>query len=897
MADLFLIINEAGVIECVSAPTVEAFGYTAAQLNGKSVRLILEIPSADEPLLAWLHASVNPILHGIHRDGRRFPLRLTQNEIHGDGQTHYVLLLQAPGETPVADDPFLQHKELYELATRQGRISVWEVDYRTNHLQFSPVLAGILGLSGDAIPTTLDGWAKYFHPDDWPILQRESERMLRREIPELNLECRMIHADGRVLWTLVRGEASFDAQGRPIQALGTSIDITQRKLAEQRAALEHAVTRVLAASPNLADASTPILRAICEALDWDVGVLWQANTEAQMLTCVQTWSRFPAVVEEFESVTRKFKFTPGVGLAGRVWSSRQPAWVVDVVQDTNFPRVKYAAKVGLHSALAFPILLEKSVHGVLEFFSQEIEQPDQELLQMMTVIGSQISQFIERKKAEEERDLFFTLSLDLLCIADMRGFRRVNPSFCKTLGYSEAELTSRPFLDFVHPDDLPATENAVAELQQGKDVIRFENRYRCKDGSYRWLSWQCPAPAAGSKLLYAVARDVTQAKRVQADLEHAKQEAERANRAKSEFLSRMSHELRTPLNAILGFGQLLQREPLSARQRQQIDLIVNGGRHLLNLINEVLDITRIEVGRLDLSPEAVDLASLLGEVVNLTQPMAEQRGITVTIDETSVRERSVLADKQRLKQVLLNLVSNAIKYNVERGKVALHCKATPQQRLQIQVQDFGPGIAPEKQTRLFTPFDRLGAEVTPIEGSGLGLVLSKRLVEIMGGTLTFVSQPGQGTSFIVELAQERSVKAILAELPTPAALPAGTDSPYTLLYIEDNAANIQLIEAVLAQRPGIRLVTAMEGQLGLQVARQIRPDLILLDVHLPDMKGSALMTTIRADADLREVPVVVISADATKYQIDRLYDAGASDYLTKPIDVDHFLSVLDCYLK
>ena len=628
---------------------------------------------------------------------------------------------------PINDDLFLQHKELYELATRQGRISVWEVDYRTNHLEFSPVLAKLLGLTVDLIPTTVEGWSRHFYPEDWQRLERESERMLRHEIAELNLECRMLRADGQFLWILVRSKASFDEQGRPLKAIGTAVDIT------------------------------------------------------------------------------------------------------------------------------------------------------------------------ERKKAEEERDLFFTLSLDLLCIADLSGFRRVNPTFCRTLGYTEEELTSKPFLDFVHPDDLQATQDQVAKLATGKNVIEFENRYRCKDGTYRWLSWQCPAPMPGSNLLYAIARDVTKAKEAHAELERAKKEAEQANRAKSEFLSRMSHELRTPLNAILGFGQLLQREPLTPRQHQQIELIVKGGRHLLDLINEVLDITRIEVGRLDLSPEPVNLADVIQEVVNLTQPMADQRSIHISIDEASMAKRSVLADKQRLKQVLLNLVANAIKYNVERGRVILRCEPAPEQRLQIQVQDTGPGISPAKQSRLFTPFDRLGAEMTPIEGSGLGLVLSRRLVEVMGGTLTCVSQAEQGTTFTIELAQARDPQVLADGHPLPAALD-NTGPARTVLYIEDNDANVKLIEAVVAHQPGIRLLTALQGNEGLDLARQHHPDLILLDVHLPDVKGCALMRSIHADPTLCDIPVVVISADATKRQIDNLLEAGAREYMTKPIDVDQLLRMLDRYL-
>jgi len=900
MSDLIVVINDTAAIESVSEAAAAAFGYSAAELVGRPSQLILAMPdrpSVIKPPFVWLSASAHPILHAIHRDGRRIPHRLTQHEIHGRGETHYVLLLEAPDGGADDEHDSLRHQHLYQLATFEGRISVWEVDYRTNHFEFSPAMGHMLGLSESQIPTSVDGWKQRFHPDDWRLIEREAERMLHREIPELNVEARMLHADGRTLWGLVRGKAFFDADGNPIKSVGTMIDITERRHAEQRASIAYAVTRVLAASPNIADASRLILQAICEALDWEVGALWRVDNGAQVLRCIQTWSKSSATFDEFESISQNTTFASGIGLPGRVWANPQSAWVPDVTSDANFPRARVAAKVGLHAALAFPILLENTVLGAMEFFSKEIKQPDEVLLQLMGTIGSQIGQFIERKKAEQERDLFFDLSLDLLCIADLRGFSKVNPAFCKTLGYAIDELTSRPFLDFVHPDDVQATVQVVADLERGKDVVFFENRYRCKDGTYRWLSWKTPAPKPGSDQLYAIARDVTDAKRVQADLNHALEQAENANRAKSDFLSRMSHELRTPLNAILGFGQLLQRDALSPRQREQIDMVVKAGRHLLMLINEVLDITRIEVGRLDISSEPVDLSELLREVIGLTQPLADARNIQLHVDPSAQRDCHVVADKQRLKQVLLNLISNAIKYNYENGRVVLRSEITPQGRLRLHVQDTGPGIPREMQHRLFVPFDRLGAESTAIEGSGLGLVLSRRLVEIMGGTLSFVSQPESGSTFTVELPIGQCALAVAA-VPTLPSFPEMDVGPArTLLCIEDNHANIRLIEAVLASRPNLRLLTAMQASVGLEMARTKVPDLILLDVHLPDMNGDDLLALLRADAMLRTIPVVVISADATARQIDRLLSAGASEYITKPIDVDQLLQILDRYLK
>src|SRR5439155_26267997 len=290
-----------------------------------------------------------------------------------------------------------------------------------------------------------------------------------------------------------------------------------------------------------------------------------------------------------------------------------------------------------------------------------------------------------------------------------------------------------------------------AKLAQGIDTISFENRYRCKDGSYRWLSWSAAA-ATTYQLIYAVGRDISDRKRSEEALEQARaaaeramEEAERANRAKSEFLSRMSHELRTPLNAILGFGQLLDLGTLDEEQRESVEQILKGGRHLLDLINGVLDIARIETGRIPLSVEPVAADEVASEVVDLIRPLAAERGVEVRFEDLDVEW--IMADRQRVKQVLLNLLSNGVKYNRAGGTVVLRGRRAPGDRVAIEVSDNGPGIAPADVARLFVPFERLGAESTGIEGTGLGLALSKRLAEAMGGTLEVESVAGQGCTF------------------------------------------------------------------------------------------------------------------------------------------------------
>lgn len=374
----------------------------------------------------------------------------------------------------------------------------------------------------------------------------------------------------------------------------------------------------------------------------------------------------------------------------------------------------------------------------------------------------------------------------------------------------------------------------------------------------------------------------------------AQEAAETANRAKSAFLSRMSHELRTPLNSVLGFGQLLDVEELTPSQADSVDHIMKAGRHLLDLMNEVLDISRIEAGELALSPEPVLVSELIQNAVNLIKPAAQQRGIQVLVDRSGVCDCYVFADKQRAKQILLNLLSNAVKYNRVQGTIALTCQQPTETRVSISVADTGHGIAHERLGLLFIPFERLGAESSDVEGTGIGLALSRRLAEAMGGSLQATSTLGQGSTFSVELPRvEGPVERYERLSPPVAAAAATTNRGYRVLHIEDNLSNIKLVERIFEQRPDVEVIAAMHGGLGLELAREHDPALILLDLHLPDIDGDAVLQRLRDDPVTASIPVVIVSADATSGQIQRLLAAGATAYMTKPIDVRELLSVFE----
>lgn len=390
-------------------------------------------------------------------------------------------------------------------------------------------------------------------------------------------------------------------------------------------------------------------------------------------------------------------------------------------------------------------------------------------------------------------------------------------------------------------------------------------------------------------------RDITERLRAEQVVHAARAEAERANRAKSEFLSRMSHDLRTPLNAILGFAQLLEVDPGAVQD--SAGQILKAGRHLLGLINEVLDIARIEAGHPCLSLEPVLVHDVVESVMQLVRPLADQRQIRLSCGGPSLCRYHVIADRHRLSQVLLNLLGNAVKYNRAGGDVRVGCD----QRdglLRIRVTDTGAGIAAERLALLFRPFERLGAEHTAIEGTGLGLALSKGLVEAMGGTMGVETVVDRGSTFWVELrlTDAPAVRAAAPEAVGPLTIVDGGIQG-TVLYIEDNAPNIRLLERVLLRRPGVQLLAAQQGGAGIQQARRVGPDLVLLDLHLPDMPGEDVLRQLWEDPVTRQIPIAVLSADATPSQVKRLLATGAIAYLTKPLDLSALLQLIDETLR
>jgi PAS domain S-box-containing protein len=491
----------------------------------------------------------------------------------------------------------------------------------------------------------------------------------------------------------------------------------------------------------------------------------------------------------------------------------------------------------------------------------------------------------------------FDAAVDSIIVIDKNlKVVEASPSNDSTFAFSREETEGRVALDFVHPDDQGMILEALERGFANDEVVNVRFRGLHTDG--RWVMIESRGralrDAQGNPTgAVIISRDVSETVEAQLALELAKIEAEQANVAKSEFMSRMSHELRTPLNSVLGFAQILQMELEAPSELEMIGYIVKSGGYLLELINEVLDISRVESGSIAVSLELVSIEALVGECLQLVSGDAAAAGVEI-IDQCDVA-RHVRADPLHLKQALVNLLSNAIKYNHEGGTVTLTCDEDAG-RVRLGVTDTGPGVAPQLFDRLFVPFDRLDAESKGIEGTGLGLALSKGLMEAIGGSLGVESEPGTGSTFWLDLPLA-TTSTDFAEVELDVAAQPESNAVLTVLYIEDNIGNVRLLERLLVHKPNVRLITSLEGRLGLQLAQQHRPDLILLDVHMPDLSGYEVLELLRDDVRTASIPVVMLSADASHEQIQRFRDAGARDYLTKPLDLQHFLGQLDVYLQ
>jgi PAS domain S-box-containing protein len=681
----------------------------------------------------------------------------------------------------------------------------------------------------------------------------------------------------------------------------------ERRRAERRLGVQYTASRVLAESPRLADAAPKILEAICESLEWEVGAVWRVDPRAGVLRCGDVWHAPASRADEFVALCRRTTFAPGVGLPGHVWSGGQPAWIPDVVSDTNFPRAKAADRAGLHGAFGFPIVVGSEILGVIEAFSGEIQQPDQDLLRMLGAIGSQIGQFIKRKQAEEAlrqgEERFRSLveaTVAIVWNTPASGeFETEQPGWSAFTGQTFDQLRGWGWLDAVHPDDRPNTARGWSAAVAARSLYQVEHRLRRHDGEYRHMLVRAVpilAKGGGIREWVGVHTDIDAERKAEAATREAKEAAEAATRTKSEFLANMSHEIRTPLNGIIGMTELALDTELAPAQREYLGMVKLSADHLLTVINDILDFSKIEAGKLDLECVDFDLRDTLDDTVATLAMRAHKKGLELADHVAPDVPDALAGDPHRLRQIVVNLIGNAIKFT-ERGEVVLLAEVRSRTHdrvcLHFAVSDTGIGIAPEQQRKLFRAFSQADTSTTrKYGGTGLGLAISARMVRMMGGEIWLESETGQGSTFHFTvpfgLARGRVPRPASRELTQVHGLP--------VLVVDDNATNRRILEEMLTNW-GMRPTVVEGGQEALATLEHARAlgepfALVLLDAMMPEMDGFALAERIGQDASLAAPTLMMLSSANRREDAARCQALAVSTYLTKPVKQSTLLDAI-----
>jgi PAS domain S-box-containing protein len=765
-----------------------------------------------------------------------------------------------------------QYESLFNQATRLGNLGYWVWDENEDRCIYaSEEYARIQGLTVDEVLNqynTVKSDMELMHPDDRERFFEVSETG-SHEVYEC--EYRIIRPDGELRYVYELGQDIEDDKGNIRQSVGILQDITERKQIEQELRSNEALLTQATQIAGLGHCS------------------WNSSGQGYSNVSKEYAAIFGYTAEEF--LARYRKFEDDMELVHPEDRSKVEAFAAAVYDKQTACEYRVFHRDG-------------SVRHVKEVLV-DITNEDGTVRESIGTLLD-ITALKQAQEALEEREAQFTQAARIARLgywqADevKKEYTSVSEEYARIHGYSRDEFMEHyrdlnQDIETIHPEDR-------AELQKvyTADLEEFhEFRIIHRDGSLRHVrekyeSVQDDSGAVVSTFGYL--QDITESKLTELELLAAKEAAETANKAKSEFLSHMSHELRTPMNAILGFGHLLQTTPaerLKDTAPEFIDHIVAAGKHLLTLIDEVLDLARIESGRIRLSMEAVDPGVVLKSCVDLVQSIADKRRIKLDFQAVPDSAPMLWADKARLQQAILNLMSNAVKYNLEGGRVLVGYGATADGLLRINVSDTGPGIAKSDFANLFKSFDRLKAENSGVQGTGIGLTITKRLVELMGGELGVESRQGKGSTFWIDMP---TYSLDSAELSTDKAIVAADsrsfEVPFQALYIEDDSVSLVQMKALLAGYENSSLLHAPNAEIGLELARIHLPDIIFTDINLPGMNGFKALQVLKEDGATRDIPVIAVSAGSEETDIERARKVGFFGCLVKPIDLERFYVTL-----
>ncbi len=678
-------------------------------------------------------------------------------------------------------------------------------------------------------------------------------------------------------------------------------DITERRRTQQRLEVQYAVSQFLAMAGELDQASKQLLETIGQSLGWVHGSFWILDEAEQLLACEYVWQSPAFEGRRFEKECRAIRIQRGFCFPGAVWERGAPLSLPDFPSE-GFLRSKVAGQSGLHGAFGFPIATADRFFGVIEFFTPLRIEADPQLVRSTAALGQQIGQFMKRRRVERQlRDsdarhrAVLETALDCIIGMDFKGrIVEFNSAAEKTFGYSRDFALGRQMADLLVPARLRAGHTRGLEhyLATGEGPIlnkRIEITAMRADGREFPVELAVTRiPVEGPALFTAYLRDITEREQARHELQRAKEAAEGANQAKSEFLASMSHELRTPLNAIIGYSEMLQEEAGAmggSAMTSDLRKIHSAGRQLLGLINDLLDLSKIEAGKMELYLENFSLVDLIRDVAETVRPIIEKNGNTFQV-EVDPAIGTFYADLTKVRQSLQNLLSNAGKFT-ERGSVAL--RAMPDALhgdILLQVSDSGIGISKEQLGLLFRSFQQADSGTSrQFGGTGLGLVLTRRFCEMMGGSVSVESEPGIGSTFTIRLPRRVEASQVPDNVPSPVRDDAKKGM---VLIVDDDPVSGDLLERLLL-RDGFQVERALSGPEGIRLARLIRPMVITLDVIMPQMDGWTVLNAIKADPELRDIPVIMLTMVDNR---NLGYALGASDYLVKPVDRERLSAVL-----
>ncbi|MFA5920007.1 MAG: PAS domain S-box protein [Methylococcaceae bacterium] len=910
-----------GIVEKVNPAAERMFGYTAAELIGQKFSLL--IPELDRDQrngngsLEYYSASDEARAVGLGRevvgrrkDGSIFPMEIAVSEMWLGSQRYFTGILRDITARKQAEEALLKAGALQNAIFNSANFSSIATDAKGVIQIFNVGAERMLGYAADDVmnkitpadisdPQEVIARAKALSEElSTPITPGFEALVFKasRGIEDI-YELTYIRKDGSRFPAIVSVTALRDAQNAIIGYLLIGTDNTARKQAEEALLKAGALQRAIFNSANFSSIATDAKGVIQifnvgaeRMLGYAAADMINKITPADISDPQEVIARAKALSEELST-----PITPGFeALVFKASRGIEDIYELTYIRKdgSRFPAVVSVTALRDDQNAIIGYLLIGTDNTARKQIEAEQKKLDQRLRD---------HQFYTRS--------LFESNIDALITTDPSGIiTDVNKQMEALTGCTRDELIGTPFKN--HFTDQERAEAAIKLVLSEKKVTDYELTARAKNNEETVVSYNATTFHDRDGQLQGViaaARDITERKRLDqvlqdknAELESAKFVAEKANLAKSDFLSSMSHELRTPLNAILGFAQLLEAgsPPPTAAQIVRLHQIIKAGWYLLELINQILDLAVIESGKLSLSREPVSLIDVMRECAAMIEPQAQQRDIHINFlpfDNTWFAN----ADHTRVKQVLINLLSNAIKYNCQHETVEVECTLSTPERIRISIKDSGAGLPPEKLAQLFQPFNRLGQETGTEEGTGIGLVVTKKLVELMGGTIGVESTVGVGSVFWIELI--RDVTPQLADgnpMPVEFAPRAQENAVlHTLLYVEDNPANLMLVEQIIEGRPHIRMLSAHEGNLGIALARAHIPDVILMDINLPGISGFQVLKMLREDPLTMHIPVLAISANAMPRDIEKGLKAGFFRYLTKPIKVNEFLNALDDALK